>query len=280
MSAASFGSDDTLTVWLNGTKLLAENVGRGAAPDQNHAKLALKQGKNHLLLKICNGGGPSGFYFSPKPPEMPSGPPFVDVTDAAGLGPQGRAGSVKGDHLLVADFDKDGRSDVLYSAAEGVVLLNRAGGFLENRGALRYETGGVVPSAADIDGDGDLDLAVPQARGVRIFRNDGNMAFADGTPASGDLAGFGGRAVSVAWVDLFKRGKPDLIVGCLGGANRYFRNLGNGAFQDASAEIGLDRQVLNTRGVVAADVNKDGVWDVVFNNEGREPFILLGDAAR
>lgn len=275
---ASFGSDDTLTVWVNGTKILAENVGRGAAPDQNHAKLPLKKGKNQLLMKICNGGGPSGFYFSPKPPEMPSGPPFADVTEAAGLGPNGRAGNVKGDHLLVADFDKDGRPDVLYGAAEGVFLLNRPGGLAENRGGVRYETGGVAPAAGDFDGDGDLDLAVPQAKGVRLFRNDGNMAFADVTPASGDLAGFGGRAVSAAWVDLFKKGKPDLLVGCLGGANRYFRNLGNGAFQDASAEIGLNRQVLNTRGVAAADVNKDGVWDVVFNNEGREPFILLGES--
>src|SRR5258706_6614059 len=58
---ASFGSDDTLTVWLNGQKLIAENVGRGAAPDQNLAKLVLKKGKNKLLLKICNGQGEFGF---------------------------------------------------------------------------------------------------------------------------------------------------------------------------------------------------------------------------
>ena len=31
----SLGSDDTLTVWLNGEKLLAENVYRAAAPDQD-----------------------------------------------------------------------------------------------------------------------------------------------------------------------------------------------------------------------------------------------------
>jgi hypothetical protein len=63
---ASLGSDDTLTVFVNGKKIHEENVGRGAAPDQAHVKLPLQKGKNHLLLKICNGGGPSGFYFAAK----------------------------------------------------------------------------------------------------------------------------------------------------------------------------------------------------------------------
>ena len=66
----------------------------------------------------------------------------------------------------------------------------------------------------------------------------------------------------------------------MGGTNRYFRNLGGGKFQDASAEIGLNRRVMNSRVVAAADVNKDGILDVVFNNEGQEPFILLGDPNR
>src|SRR5690348_1738133 len=38
----SLGSDDTLTVWLNGKRLLAENASRPAAPDQNHTVLKLK----------------------------------------------------------------------------------------------------------------------------------------------------------------------------------------------------------------------------------------------
>ena len=60
----SLGSDDTLTVWLNGQKLLAENVYRAAGPDQSHLVLKLKKGKNTVLLKINNGGGPYGFYFT------------------------------------------------------------------------------------------------------------------------------------------------------------------------------------------------------------------------
>ncbi len=45
----SLGSDDTLTVWLNGQKLLAENIQRACEPDQHKLTLKLKAGKNQLL---------------------------------------------------------------------------------------------------------------------------------------------------------------------------------------------------------------------------------------
>jgi hypothetical protein len=61
----SLGSDDTLTVWLNGERLLAQNVARPAAPDQDHATLKLKPGKNQLLVKVCNGEGDWAFYIRP-----------------------------------------------------------------------------------------------------------------------------------------------------------------------------------------------------------------------
>jgi hypothetical protein len=60
----SLGSDDTLTVWLNGLKVLAKNVARAAVPDQDRATLKLREGRNDLLLKICQGGGGWAFFFS------------------------------------------------------------------------------------------------------------------------------------------------------------------------------------------------------------------------
>ncbi len=61
--SASFGSDDTLQVWLNGESLLATEVYRAAAADQNRLVLDLKAGPNRLLIKVVNGGGQSGVYF-------------------------------------------------------------------------------------------------------------------------------------------------------------------------------------------------------------------------
>jgi WD40 repeat protein len=60
----SLGSDDGIKVFLNGKVVHANNVGRAAEPDQEKVTLNLVKGKNLLLLKIHNGGGPSGFYFN------------------------------------------------------------------------------------------------------------------------------------------------------------------------------------------------------------------------
>jgi len=56
------GSDDTITAWVNGEQVLAKNVYRGAAPDQDRADIQLKKGENALLLKICQGTGGWEFY--------------------------------------------------------------------------------------------------------------------------------------------------------------------------------------------------------------------------
>jgi glucose/arabinose dehydrogenase len=59
----SLGSDDTITVWLNGKLQLSRDELRAAEPDQDRVTLHLREGKNHLLMKICNYGGPCAFYF-------------------------------------------------------------------------------------------------------------------------------------------------------------------------------------------------------------------------
>jgi len=55
------GSDDCVKVWLDG-KLVHENVvGRGVMPDSDHVPVTFKKGRNQLVLKILNYGGPWGF---------------------------------------------------------------------------------------------------------------------------------------------------------------------------------------------------------------------------
>jgi glucose/arabinose dehydrogenase len=61
----SLGSDDSLSLWLNGELLLANNAVRSVAPDQDHATLKLKPGKNRLLVKVGNIGGDWAFYIRP-----------------------------------------------------------------------------------------------------------------------------------------------------------------------------------------------------------------------
>ena len=59
------GSDDTMTVWLNGEKLFARNGFRGVIPEDDRVKLRCKAGRNELLLKICNGNGSWGVHVQP-----------------------------------------------------------------------------------------------------------------------------------------------------------------------------------------------------------------------
>lgn len=59
----SLGSDDGIQVWLNGKKILSNEVARGAAADQEKVMLWLESGENNLLIKINNGIGGIAYYF-------------------------------------------------------------------------------------------------------------------------------------------------------------------------------------------------------------------------
>jgi hypothetical protein len=279
----SLGSDDTLTVWLNGKKLLAVNEYRAAAPNQNQVVLKLKPGKNELLLKICQGGGEWAFYFNP----ISNLPPpvtwlFEDVSTRVGLGPDGIGGTVKGDTLTVCDVNGDGRPDFLYGAGTGLLVLNTPAGFVEARDSgIAYRPGKVGPVFGDFDGDGHADLFVPQHDGpCKLFRNDGRGRFTDVTACAGDLAKPLGHAVCAAWGDVDNDGRLDLVVGCLRGPNRFLRNRGDGTFEDATEALGLHQRLFNTQAVALVDVNGDGTLDMVFNNEGQDSVVLLANPAR
>ena len=61
--SASFGSDDSIVVWLNGERLRANNARREVALDQELLGLSLRPGRNELLCKVVNYGGRGGFAF-------------------------------------------------------------------------------------------------------------------------------------------------------------------------------------------------------------------------
>jgi len=56
------GSDDTISVWVNGKSVLAKEVYRGATPDSERTGIALKKGVNTILVKVCQGTGGWAFY--------------------------------------------------------------------------------------------------------------------------------------------------------------------------------------------------------------------------
>ncbi len=156
-------------------------------------------------------------------------------------------------------------------------MLNDGKRFVEaTDSGISYRTGKVGPIFGDYLNDGKQHLFVPQANGCKLFRNDGKGKFTDVTAASG-LDKFKGRATSAAWGDVDNDGHLDLVIGCLREPNRFFRNKGDGTFEDATEAIGLDQKVFNTQAVCLVDLNNDGVLDMVFNNEGQDSVVLLGN---
>ncbi|HVV99246.1 MAG TPA: VCBS repeat-containing protein, partial [Planctomycetaceae bacterium] len=273
----SLGSDDGLVVWLNGEKLHSENVTRGCTPDQVKLVLPLKAGKNDLLLKISQGDGEWAFYFAPGQHQRAVPPLFEDVSDKAGLGAKGIGSDVKGDCLAVADIDGNSRSDFVYCAGTGVVVLNTPQGFVQSKDSgIQITPSRLQPMFGDVNGDGKPDLLVPHANGLRLFQNQGAGKFADATARAGALGQVTGKPGCAVFVETAPAGKWDIVVGGLGSPNRYLRNTGTGVFADATVEMGLQQRVFNTRGVSVVDLNKDGAPDMVFNNEGQESAVLLG----
>jgi hypothetical protein len=205
-------------------------------------------------------------------------PLFVDVSDAVGLGEAGIGASAKGDHLAIADVNRDGRMDVLYSAGTGMLLLNTAKGFVVSKDSgINYIPGRTAPIFGDYNRDGHPDLFIAQKGKCKLLKNDGRGRFTDVTGASGDLAATIGWAGAAAWVDFDKNGRLDLFVGCLKGPNRYFSGQADGTFKDETEAIGLMYHMYNTCGVGIADINSDDMPDLVFNNEGQAAVALLGN---
>jgi hypothetical protein len=204
-----------------------------------------------------------------------TGAGFEDISAAAKLGHDGIGGSVRGDHLAVADINNDGRSDFLYSAGTGVLAVSTAQGYVEAKaGTIQFKPGSVRPLFADLDGDGLPELIIPQEGSCRLFANRAG-SLAEVTAQAG-MAKIPGKSVGVAAIDIDSDGKLDLIVGCLKTTNRCFRNKGSHQFEDITEKLGLSLQIYNTRGLASADINKDGAPDLLLNNEGQESTVLLG----
>jgi len=231
---------------------------------------------------------------------------FDDVTVTAGLSQE--YGSGLG--VVAADFNGDGHVDI-YVANDGKpnqLWINLGDGRFRNDAVIAgaavnmdgVAEAGMGVDAADIDGDGDLDLILTHlARETNtVYVNDGKGWFEDrsivtglGAPSVADT-GFG-----TAWFDYDNDGLLDLLA--VNGAvdvienqlrageayplrqkNKLYRNAGGASlrFEDVSAQGGAALALSEvSRGAAFGDIDNDGDTDVVIVNNGGPARLLRNE---
>jgi enediyne biosynthesis protein E4 len=205
-----------------------------------------------------------------------------------------------------ADYDNDGWLD-LYVANDSspnyLYKNNRNGAFSDvsfetgtSYSGAGDEQGSMGVSFADYDNDGNADIFVTNFENEQntLYRNLGNKGFLD-ISAVAKVAqparAFVGWGTSL--VDFDNDGFLDLLVAnghvypqmelvksaSVAGFRQPFllhRNLGNGTFEDVTANSGLSEiPQLSRRGAAFGDLNNDGLVDVVVTNLGEKPTVLL-----
>lgn len=132
---------------------------------------------------------------------------------------------------------------------------------------------------ADLDGDGDLDVVIPNAAGyftqgvaepLVILENDGAAGFSDVSAVA--VGGFSGWLRQVAIGDVDVDGDLDIYApDAWGGDDAFFVNDGNGVF---SEEIDTRLPGAQSRAGAArfGDVDGDGDLDLLVTDWGTDPF--------
>jgi hypothetical protein len=124
----------------------------------------------------------------------------------------GGAGDTEfGAGLVVADFDNDHRPDVAIASTFVAVFRGNGDGTFENP---RYVGYGVSAAAADVNGDGNLDLVTGDYDAVTVLLGDGAGTF---RPENRYIAG--NEPVAVATGDLTGAGLPDVVAVNLASGN-------------------------------------------------------------
>ncbi|MDA0303310.1 MAG: CRTAC1 family protein [Bacteroidetes bacterium] len=216
----------------------------------------------------------------------------------------------EGKSIQWVDVDNDGDLDLFITqeAAPLIILEQADDGLWIERSSLSnlplFMPLASCASWSDYDRDGDLDvylgayhvdeldeLGLPEDSLLwdvwntgtseewpsvtnKMFRNDGDFVFTDVTEATGLSNGIQ-LTLATLFHDVDLDGWPDLLVANdKWNPNAYYRNQGNGTFEDLSIASNFDF-VLDAMTLTEGDINQDGWRDFLITNTPQGTDILL-----
>jgi hypothetical protein len=173
---------------------------------------------------------------------------FTEVTDKAGVG-----GGTFGMGVAVGDYDKDGWQDIYVTSYGRNILYhnNHNGTFTDVTDKAGVAAPGWSTSAVwfDYDNDGKLDLFVSSF----VLYNKGTSC------------GNNRRGQKYYCIPRIFKPQP----------SHLFHNNGDGTFTDVSKESGISNSPGKSFGVVATDVNNDGLTDLFVANDTMPNFLFI-----
>jgi reactive intermediate/imine deaminase len=175
--------------------------------------------------------------------------------------------------ITMADVNGDGALDLIVphrDGGQGYVYINDRKGAFPTRRAFGPATATIRSAyAADLDGDGIMDLAVIDELGsAATIRGLPDGSFATPEP----LGPAGARPYALAVHDVDQNGRPDIIVGYTSTRPMVFFNDGPGQF----TPVAFGDAAGTPYGFAVADLDNDGVRDIVVARSDAPNIVYFG----